>query len=326
VPRPLRASLARVPSTPPSADASTAPIPAFVNPASGSASAALAALRADARFAVHEMAPDGLAEALRAAAAGGARRVLVAGGDGTVAVGAAAAAETGLELAVLPGGTLNHFARDLGLPTDDLAACVEVAAVGLARPADLGWVNGRPILNTSSIGVYVSFVRARERLERWLGYGVASALAAVRVWVGVRGFRAFVVADPDGPGGSPPRRYRTSLVFVGVDERELGRDGPGARTPGGRRALHLLVVRETTRARLAALAWSALVRGLDTAARTDAFDALLVDACTVELRRPWGRVAIDGELVRMKAPLRYTIARDAFTVVAPHPADDARTA
>ena len=117
-----------MPSTLPSADASSAPIPAFVNPASGSAAAALDALRADARFAVHETAPEGLADAVRAAVAGGARRVLVAGGDGTVAVAAAVAAETGIELAVLPGGTLNHFARDLGLPTDDLAACVEVAA------------------------------------------------------------------------------------------------------------------------------------------------------------------------------------------------------
>ncbi len=63
----------------------------------------------------------------------GARRVLVSGGDGTVASAAAVACETEMELAALPGGTLNHFAKDHGIPTE-LAEALELAATGSARP------------------------------------------------------------------------------------------------------------------------------------------------------------------------------------------------
>ena len=307
---------------PTSGSRADAAIPAFVNPAAGSAPAALAALRDDPRFALREVPPDRLADALRVAAREGARRVVVSGGDGTVATAAGVAADTGLELAILPGGTRNHFARNLGLPVHDVRACLEIAAAGVPRRADLGEVNGHRILNTSSVGIYVAFVRTREPLERWLGYWVASALAAVRAWLGVRDFevemRAIERPAADAPPDpSPARRYRTPLVFVSVGERDLTRHSPGARLPRGHRVLHAMVVRETTRARLAALAWSALRDGLDAVVRTDALDALLVDECVVRLRRPSGIVAVDGELVRLQAPLHYRILRDAFRVIGP---------
>ncbi len=291
------------------------PLPAFVNPAAGSARAAIAAVRADTRFALHEVAPDALARAIADAAAAGHRRVAVAGGDGTIATAAAAAAEHGLELAVLPGGTLNHFARDLGLPLGDLPACLAVAAEGRAEPADLGTVNGRPFLNTSAVGAYVTFVRTRERIERWAGYRVASALAAARVWFGLSAF-AVVVREGERAGdaahlaGSP-------LVFVGVGERDLTRAGRGARAPGGRSALHVVVVRARTRGRALALALRAAAQGLEALAATDAVDVLLVDACAVRLRRARARVAVDGELVVLRAPLSYRVARGAFRVVLP---------
>jgi diacylglycerol kinase family enzyme len=241
----------------------------------------------------------------------------VSGGDGTVAQAVAAAAGTPLEVAVLPGGTLNHFARDLGLPVDDLAAALEVAATGTPRTIDLGYVNDRAVLNTSSLGAYVNFVRMRERLERWLGYWLASVVAALRVWLAIRGFVVTFRTD-DGA----ERRYHTPLLFVGVGERALARDdaedgGVGARARDGRRALHVLVVRESRPARVAALAFGALARGVDAIARTDALDAFLVEECTVTLRRAWGRVSVDGELVRMKSPLRYSLVRDAARVVGP---------
>jgi diacylglycerol kinase family enzyme len=234
----------------------------------------------------------------------------VSGGDGTVAQAAGAAAEAGIELAVLPGGTLNHFARDFGLPLDDPAAALDVAATGTPRPVDLAYVEDRVILNTSSVGAYVNFVRTRERLERWMGYHLASFVAAVRVWFNVRGF---VVAFRASDGTT--RRYVTPLVFVGVGERVLDRAGLGSRVPNGSSELHVLVVCETTRARVAALAFGALVRGLDALVKTDALDAYLVDECTVTMRRPWGNVSIDGELARLRAPLTYRLRRGAVQIV-----------
>ncbi len=291
------------------------PLPAFVNPRAGSAAAARAAIDADRRFALREVSPARLAAALADAAAAGHRRVVVSGGDGTVATAAAAAADRGLELAVLPGGTLNHFARDLGLPLGDLAACLTVAAAGRAVPADLGTVNGRAFLNTSAVGAYVTFVRTRERLERWAGYRAASALAAARVWLGLNAFT--VVVREGERAGDAAHLAASPLVFVGVGERDLSRAGKGARVRGGRSALHAVVVRAQSRAGVLALVARAAAQGLEALADTEAVDVLLVDACEVHMRRPRGRVAVDGELVVMTAPLGYRLVRGAFRVVVP---------
>jgi diacylglycerol kinase family enzyme len=293
------------------------PIPVLVNPGSGSADAARAAVRADARFVLHEVAPAGLAAAVAAAAHAGHARVVVAGGDGTVAAGATAAAEHGIELAVLPAGTLNHFARDLGLPVGDPAACLAVAATGRAAPADLGVVNGRTFLNTSAVGAYVTFVRTRERLERWLGYRPASVVAAVQVWLRLHAFG--VVVREGERAGDVAHLAGSPLVFVGVGERDLSRGGRGARAADGARALHVVVVHARSRRAVLALAVRAAAQGLASLATTDAVDVLLVDACQMRMRRPHGRVAVDGEIVDMTAPLAYRLVRDAFQVVVPAP-------
>lgn len=290
------------------------PIPAFVNARAGSAPAALEALAAaDAAFAVHEVQPSDLGEALRAAIAGGARRVLVAGGDGTIATAAAALAGTGVELAVLPGGTLNHFARDHGIPTE-LPDAVRVALTGVPRTVDAGEVNGELFLNTSAVGAYVVFVRTREHLERRMGYRLASLLAALRVLVGMRSFR--VVLEVEGE----TRVYRTPLVFVGVGERELRVPVLGGRVDGGRRALHVLVVRSRSSTRALTLSLALAARGVRAVERTEALDGFLVDACSIEMRRPAGYVALDGETRRLVAPLEYRLRRDVLTVVVPDPA------
>jgi hypothetical protein len=120
------------------------------------------------------------------------------------------------------------------------------------------------------------------------------------------------------------REYRTPLLFVGVGERELGRSGLGARPADGRSGLHMMVVRGRTRARLTALAVAGVTRGLHDAARTDALDAEMVDEFTIAMPRPLGYVAIDGELVRMRAPLHYRIGRGVLTVVAPPKSEASR--
>jgi undecaprenyl-diphosphatase len=124
-----------------------------------------------------------LAQAVdRAARTGG---VLgVCGGDGSVNAAARAAAERGLALAVFPGGTLNHFALDVGVPDfEDTAVAVargEAVAVdiGVARS---GTGHGVLFLNTFSVGLYPELVRLREHLEERWGKWPAAALALIRV-------------------------------------------------------------------------------------------------------------------------------------------------
>ena len=289
----------------------TQAIPAFVNPAAGSAPEAIERLRADDRFAIHEVDGDALPAAVRAAVDARTRRILVSGGDGTIASAANALLGSKCELAVLPGGTLNHFARDLGLPRDDLEQCIEIAATGVARPTDIGTVNGRIFLNTSSLGVYIAFVRLRERLEPYVGYRIATLIAALRTWTGLHGFDV-QVAD-----GDTVRWHHTPLLYVGVGERELDRRELGAKVPDGPRALHLFVLRETTRARLLARAIAALANGTRSLAASDSLDVRLVPEFTVHLRQGSCTAAVDGELIRLSPPLEYRFVPDALRVVVP---------
>jgi len=285
------------------------PIPALVNARAGSAEAAMKALReAGSAFAAEEVEPAALEPRLRAAVAARAERVLVAGGDGTVATAAAVLAGSATALAVLPGGTLNHFARDRGIPTD-AAEALRVAVEGRVRTTDVGAVNGRLFLNTSSVGAYVLFVRTRERLERVLGYRLASLAAAVRVLALLRSYRVTIEVDGE------THVYHTPIVFVGVGERELQVPALGARVAGGRRGLHVLVVRGRTAGSLFVMALAAASRGVTAAARTPMLDSFVVDALRIEMRRPSGNVALDGELDRMTSPLEYSVRRDALRVV-----------
>ncbi|HET7457718.1 MAG TPA: diacylglycerol kinase family protein [Gemmatimonadaceae bacterium] len=286
-----------------------APIPAFVNEGAGTAKAAAEALRAAGSvFDVREVPGDRLGDEVKRAVAAGARRVVVAGGDGSVATVAAAVASGDVEMAVLPGGTLNHFARDNHIPTAPEEAAA-LARDGRVAAVDVGSVNGRLFLNTSSVGAYVLFVRTRERLERYLGYRVASLVAGVRILAQLRSYR--VTLDVDGA----TRTYRSPIVFIGVGERELKAPSLGDRVAGGRRGLHVIVVRGRTAGRLFAIALAAISRGLRDVASTPMVDAFVVDRCRIELPRPRGRVAVDGELAEMTAPLDYELRRDAVKVV-----------
>jgi diacylglycerol kinase family enzyme len=271
-------------------------IPAFVNPRAGNAPAAADALQAAGGFEIRDQFPETLAAAVRDAAASGARRVLVAGGDGTIGSAANVLAGTGVELAILPCGTLNHLAKDLGLPLE-LEEAARVALRGRAIAVDAAVVNERIFLNTSSVGAYTSFVRARERLEHRLGYHVASFIAAARMLVHLPLFPVALTVE------GRVREYLTPLVFIGVGERELKLPVLGARVSGGRSGLHVMVVRRRSGARAIALGLAAAARGVRHVSRSPAMDAFLVDECRIVPRTH--RLSVDGELVTSTPPLNY---------------------
>ena len=284
-------------------------IPAIVNVKSGTAEEARQVLTQGESFDVHAVEPEDIARTIRDVVKSGAERILVSGGDGTIATAAAELLNSKAELAILPGGTLNHFARDLGVSTE-AAEALELAVEGQCRGVDIGFVNGHVFLNTSSVGAYVRFVRIRERLERRFGYRIASAVAAIRILFQLRRF--VVELEVEGQ----PRIYRTPLVFIGVGERELQLPTLGNRVVDGKRGLHVMVVNGRSRARLLALGLAAVAKGVDAVASTPELDSFLVERCRITLRRPTA-VALDGELVAMHETLEYELRRDALHVVCP---------
>jgi undecaprenyl-diphosphatase len=122
---------------------------------------------------------EDLLDCLRAAAAAPGTRVLgVAGGDGSANAAIGVALAAGLPLLVLPGGTLNHLCRDLGLESVDEA--LDALRAGRAVAADVGDLGGEPFANTASFGGYPEFVARRERLEDRIGKRAATVVAGLR--------------------------------------------------------------------------------------------------------------------------------------------------
>jgi diacylglycerol kinase family enzyme len=282
-------------------------IPAFVNPESGTADGARTALAAGP-FDVHEVQPDKLKDEISEEVKKGPKRILIAGGDGTIRTAVEAVAGTGVELAVLPSGTLNHFAKDHELPADLDEAAV-VAAGPAVGPVDVGRVGENMFHGTSSIGAYVKFMRHRDSLESKLGYKLATFIAGI--WTFFTMPTIAVELDVDGK----KQIYRTPLLFVAVGERELKVPTLGGRVKGGKRGLHVMVVRGRRRARLLFLALDAFSRGVSDASRTPELDSFIVEGCKISMRRHRTRISFDGESQSTETPLEYQLERDILLLV-----------
>lgn len=111
--------------------------------------------------------------------AGKARAIGIAGGDGSVNSAAEVAVSHGQSLAVVPAGTLNHLARDLGI--ESVEDTIDAIHKGRATAVDVATIDGRAFLNTASFGSYVELVDTRQKLEDRIGKWPAVLVALVKV-------------------------------------------------------------------------------------------------------------------------------------------------
>ena len=253
-----------------------------------------------------------LAEAARSAAAGGAEAVVMAGGDGTMSAGAAALAGGDCPMGILPLGTLNHFARDLGIP-QELDDAIAVVASGIVRRVDVGEANGRVFLNNASIGLYPHAVAVREKQQdeegtgKWLAM-CRAAVATLRRFPVVR----VTVHLPKGAV-----RVTTPLVFIGNNRYEMTLLSLGKREVLDGGELWLYVASHRGRIGFVSLALRAVVGRLDQAR-----DFLCVAAPEVmieEDRRRTIPIAFDGELCEVESPLRCRSRPGSLPVIVPAP-------
>jgi diacylglycerol kinase family enzyme len=250
-----------------------------------------------------------LERALRAAAESDAELVVVGGGDGSLSTAAAALAGGAKPLGILPLGTLNHFARDLGIPVD-LGEAVRTIAAGRVRSVDVGEVNGRVFLNNSSIGLYPEVVDDREELRQRRGAG--KWLAMVYALVSVFRRLPLLTVTLRLNGGSI--RLRTPFVFVGNNAYEISFLSLGRRQALDGGELSVYVARHGTRLGLLRLALLALLGRLE---QDRDFQSLALDSLEIETRRRALRVSADGEVVYIASPIRYRVRPAALRVFAP---------
>jgi diacylglycerol kinase family enzyme len=214
-----------------------------------------------------------------------------------------------IPLGVLPLGTLNHFARDLGISFVAEEA-VAVIAAGADRAVDVGEINNTIFINNSSIGLYPYLVlgrerrRRRKRLSKW----TAMILAIPGVLRNLPVFRLDILV------GGTVEPCRSPCVFIGNNEYRISAPGLGTRDSLDRGELCLYVAR--TQGRLA-MFWLACrsVFGLVRQQR----DLRIFRGATADIssRRRRLLVAFDGEVETMQSPLHYKIRPGALRVFAP---------
>ncbi len=239
----------------------------------------------------------------------------VAGGDGTVAAAAAVAGRRGLPMVVVPTGTLNHFARDVGVY--DLQEAVDATGAGQAVAVDLGLIDVHPsggardavtkvrcFLNTASLGSYPDLVRLREQWQprwgKWPAFAAALVVVLRRAepvqiridgrWTSV--WFLFVGNGPYHPRGMVPA-WRPTLDSGLLDVRWLRADVRFSR------------LRAITALLLGALGHSRVYRQME------------VPRLEVELAVP-GMLATDGEVVGEAGRYTFHVAKDAIPVYRRH--------
>jgi diacylglycerol kinase family enzyme len=204
----------------------------------------------------------------------------IAGGDGSLAPVAEVALERSAPFVVVPFGTRNHFARDLGIDRDDPGAALR-AFSGRETRIDVARVNGRLFLNNVSLGLYARLVHRRE------GGDSFARLKAL----------GLLLRRPGGLGVSVDgRRVHARVLVVSNNHYDLDVFSVGERERLDEGALHLYV----------AHGW------LPRTWEERSGEQFVVDARAGRLR-----AAIDGEPEVLETPLRFEIERSALRVLLP---------
>lgn len=277
----------------------------LVNPAAGPDDTPVGDLAAI--FAGHDVVecpPDQVGERTAEAVKKGADFVGVAGGDGTIRCAADVLAGSGVPLLPIPAGTRNHFARDLGV--EDIEDAAAAAKNGVTRRIDIGVVNDIHFVNNSSLGIYPRIVVRREAHQHRLPKGVANIVAT---WEQVRrrGQRFGVTVNED--------RHRAWMVFVGN-----GRYGDGLIDLADRESLegNELDVRVALADKPMARVRLLLALLVGRLARSPLLEQVRTPSADIDIEgRDEVEVALDGEVERLKTPLRYRSVEGGLSVLVP---------
>jgi YegS/Rv2252/BmrU family lipid kinase len=245
----------------------------------------------------------------RAVAERGDELLVVGGGDGTISAAASALVGTKTLLGILPLGTLNHFARDLGVP-NDLAEAAKLIASKKSGQVDVAEMNDRIFINNSAIGLYPLMVLDRDLQRRKLGRSkrLAMIVASFRTLARFGHQRLTLTVNDE------KARVDTPLLFVGNNDYRLDLGAPGKRESVEDGVLSVFVMRKKTRRGFIA----ASLRALFNREKPDDMVRLEhVERLRVTSKKSVLTVSLDGEVVGAETPLTYNIRKKALRVIAP---------
>lgn len=239
----------------------------------------------------------------------GDKLLIVGGGDGTIGAAASALVGTDTVLGILPLGTLNHFARDLGIPFE-LQRAADVIANRNERRVDVAEMNGHLFINNSAIGLYPLMVIDRDLQRRRFGRSkrLAMVIASLRTLARFGHQRLSLTLNQE------KARVDTPLLFVGNNAYRLDIGAPGRRESLDGGELSVFVLRKKTRRGFIGASLRAL---FDRIRSDDMVQLEHVQSLKVDSRRSALAVALDGEVVRETPPLEYRIRKKALRVIVP---------
>jgi diacylglycerol kinase family enzyme len=220
--------------------------------------------------------------------------------------------ESGAVLGVLPMGTFNHFAKDLGIP-GDLRGAAAALAVATVEEVDVAEVNGRVFVNNAALGVYPEMVETRDDIRERRGWGKIRAVpvAMVRTLRRMPSHNLVITADD-----TPRLAVSTSFVFVGNGLFDEGGGGVGSRPSLTTARLGFYVIKTTSRWRLFRDAVRARLGGLGAARQIDRRSAT---GLIIESDEPSVSIALDGEPLTLDSPLQFRARPGALRVLRPVP-------
>lgn len=251
-----------------------------------------------------------LSERIAHALTSDAQIIVAAGGDGTITALASALVGTEKTLAILPLGTVNALARDLNVPFD-LPAAVAALATGQIHCIDVGEVNGRVFLHKVVAGLIPGLAAGREHIR---GRGDASAKIGFIRYVFRRLSRAKRIAVVIESSGGAPRVERVQSVAVASNAYDEGMGQFFSRHCLDSGTLTLYVLRH-----LKAMDFLRLTVGM-LMGRWQHDEALLVETVsrlTIDVRKSMLKVMLDGEVVTLQTPLKFSIRPRALSVIVP---------
>lgn len=230
--------------------------------------------------------------------------VVVAGGDGTINCVVRATLPSGCPLGVVPHGTFNYFGRCHGLPTDP-AAAARLLLAARAHPVQVGLVNDRPFLVNASLGLYPELLEQRESAKQRFGRSRAVAFGAGLATL-LREHRQLRLGIAEGP---TMRYLRTPTLIVDNNRLQLDELGLPERAVVEDGQLVAIALQPVGTLRLLGLALRGALGQLGSAESVTSFAferIVVVPALPYGTRRV--KVATDGEIVWLRAPLEIRVA------------------
>ena len=236
--------------------------------------------------------------------------IAAAGGDGTINCVASHLAGLPVALAVIPVGTLNHFAQDLGIPLN-ISQALKIAASGLTKQIDVGRVGDYIFLNNCSLGLYPKVVQLRESMQK-KGWKKSIAL----VVAGFAIFRRFPHLLVKLHMKEQEIVRSTPVVFVGNNRYSLSGTDMGRRNSLDQHILSLFITNRQSRFGFIKLLMHLNVGKLS---QQKDFEEFYTESLSIETPKKFLSVALDGEVRTIKSPLRFSIKANALTVLVPPP-------